>query len=262
MAAGIPQEKAVESLKLYGEMFISGISINDIDYMRGVKELSRVRTVTSVAALGILHALAGKREKAISTFEEALVDFPDETMIAKNYCFMLMTIGDMKSLSVKLFEFASKFETKSFTEMAYSHAYRFGNRDALITYMDKHIKLLSEEEGRSLAQKHKLELLEELDDAYQSTGCTQSQFSSIATIIQQVIRNFSVRAGRFEASKNGNRSYVVEVMDQDPQLIAEMNYALAELICDDETLDGCELTARFSPVRELHTGVSYVRGGK
>ncbi|MGH2339753.1 hypothetical protein ACRB9V_24415 [Salmonella enterica subsp. enterica serovar Paratyphi A] len=37
-----------------------------------------------------------------------------------------------------------------------------------------------------------------------------------------------------------------------PEKIVEMNAELAELICEQESLDDCELTARFTVEREEH----------
>ncbi|ASL90841.1 hypothetical protein BVG97_06950 [Serratia marcescens] len=257
MAAGIPKEKSVELLTTYGEMLKLGIAINDFDYMRGVRELEKIRTPASISALGVLHAVAGRFSKAEQLFESAVNEINDPHSVAINYCVVLEVTGNMAKLRDKIYEFAERFETKTFTKMAYSIAYRTGDRDALEMFMDKHIKLLSEDEGRTMAEKHKLELLGEVDDAYNTSGCTKEQFFLLASITQNVCKEFSVKTGRVEVSKNNNMSYVIDLHDIDPKIIAQMNYVLAERICMEEALDNCSLTARFSPFRELHTGVSY-----
>lgn len=53
---------------------------------------------------------------------------------------------------------------QNFSHNAYSWAYRCGEREQLEFYMEEHIKLLSESEGRSNAMKHKEELLAEMDN--------------------------------------------------------------------------------------------------
>lgn len=256
MAASIPQEKSVELLQIYGDMLQLGISINDMDYMRGVKELEKYSTVNSCSALGMLHAIAGKKEKANAVFQRALIAHNDSSL-AVNYCYMLDKTGQQDLLGQEIYRIANHFETKKFTKMAYSYAYRFGDRRALAEFMDKHIRLLSEEEGRAMAEKHKHELLSELNDAYESTGCSERQFRLITNLTLSVIKQYGAKAGRVEVSRNGNRSYVIDILDKEPSLIAEMNFSLAESICAEDELDDCELTARFSTFRDLHTGVSY-----
>lgn len=108
-----------------------------------------------------------------------------------------------------------------------------------------------------MAEKHKDELISELKSAYETTGCTNEQFALLSSIVFKVSQDFSADLGRFEASRNDNMAYVMEVKNKDPKSIAEMNFSLAEAICMEERLDNCKLTARFSPVRILHTGVSY-----
>lgn len=260
MAAGIPLEKSVELLQTYGNMLTLGMSINEMDYMRAVRDLEKFQTANAISALGILHAVAGKVSKANRFFEDSLDTTNDSPTVAINYCFMLQATGQFDSLRVKIYEYAEKFQTKSLTRMAYSSAYRFGDREGLERFMNMHIKLLSEDEGREMAEKHKLELISELDDAYKSSGCTPEQFYLLATILHNISREFSAISGRAEVSKNGNNCYVIDIPNKDPKAIAEMNYALAERVCLEERLDDCELIARFSPVRELHTGVSYDRG--
>ncbi|WLO83411.1 hypothetical protein NHB29_11900 [Pantoea agglomerans] len=256
MAALIPQEKSVELIQTYGGMLQEGISINELEYMRSVKELDRFNSVNSLSALGFLHAIAGKFAKANDTFERALLLYDDQSL-AVNFCYMLDKTQQFELLGDVVYRMANRFETKQITKMAYSYAYRFGNREALIEFMDKHIKLLSEEEGRDMAEKHKHELLGELNDAYHSTGCSEKQLQLISKITNSVIKEYGAKVGRIEVSRNGSRSYVVDILNKDPELIAEMNYRLAEVICEEEELDDCELTARFSPFRDLHAGVSY-----
>lgn len=257
MTAGIPLEKSVELLETYGDMLYRGVSINDMDYMRSARELEKYHTANSISALGILHAIAGRVSKANQLFESSVFSIDETDSIAINYCFVLQETGQFVLLRSKVYEYADRYNNKKLTAMAYSNAYRFGDRNSLEKYMDMHIKLLSEEEGRGMAEQHKLELLSEVDDAYRSSGCTNEQFALIAALTMNVSKDFSATLGRCEVSRNNNNCYVVDVTNKEPKTIASMNYELAERICSEEILDNCELIARFSPVRELHKGVSY-----
>lgn len=256
MAALIPQEKSVELLRTYGDMLQLGISVTEWDYARGIKELAKISSANSISALGFLHAIYGKLEKANAAFERGLVSFNDDSL-AINYCYMLDKTAQYEVLGSVLFSMAKRFETKEMTKMAYSYAYRFGDREALVEHMDSHIKLLSDDEGRDMAEKHKIELLSELNDAYENTGCSEAQLRLISRISHSVLKEYAAKAGRIEVSRNGSRSYVIDIMDKDAAVIANMNFSLAEAICSEEQLDGCELTARFSPYRDLQEGVSY-----
>lgn len=256
MAALIPQEKSVELVRTYGDMLQLGLSVSEMDYMRGVRELEKLNSSNSCSALGFLHAIAGKLHKANCVFERALLSHNDDSL-AINYCYMLDKTLQFELLGEVVYLMTKRFATKGFTKMAYAYAYRTGDREALLKYMDKHIKLLSDSESRSMAEKHKHELLSELNDAYDNTGCSQKQLKLISKLADTVTKEYGARAGRIEVSRNGSKSYVIDIMDKDPILISEMNFRLANVICAEDELDDCELTARFSPFRDLHTGVSY-----
>lgn len=257
MAAGVPQEKAVEQLQMYAEMLRSGISILELDYRRAIRELEAIRTVNSVSALGILHAVAGHADRAIAHFENALFEF-DDVSLAHNLMFVLKHTNNNDLLLDYVYDLADRFGGKQLTYIAFSTAYQYGDLAKTIKYIDLHNRLLSEEEGRTLAEKHKTELISELEDAYRTSGCSAEQFELLARVVSKVIKTYSAEPGLFDASRNGNASYVVDILNKSPAEIAEMNFYLAEEICAEPNLDDCRLTARFSVKRELHAGVSYV----
>ncbi|WP_449575969.1 hypothetical protein [Lelliottia nimipressuralis] len=257
MAAGIPQEKAVEQLQMYAEMLRSGATILELDYRRAKRDLEGTKTINSISALGILHAVAGFEDRSIELFENALSELND-IILARNFVFVLEVTHNDEVLFEHAYSIAERFGGKQFTEVAYSIAYRFGDIDNTIKFIDLHNKLLSEDEGRSMAEKHKDELISELEDAYRSSGCSSNQFELLARIISRVIKTHSAETGLFEVTRNGSASYVIDVINKSAVEIAEMNFYLAEEVCAEPDLDDCRLTARFSAERQLHTGVSYV----
>lgn len=257
MAAGVPQEKAVEQLQMYAEMLRSGISILELDYRRAMRELERVGTVNALSALGILHAVAGREDRAVAHFDEVLLEV-DDIVLAHNFMFVLKLTNNNELLLERVYDLADRFGGKQLTNLAYSVAYRFGDIANTVKYIDRHNRLLSEEEGLAMAEKHKAELISELEDAYRSSGCSQQQFELMARVVSRVLKTCSAETSLFEVSRNGNASYVIDVMNKSPAEIAEMNFYLAEEICSEPALDDCRLTARFSTERKLHTGVSYV----
>ncbi|MET6609177.1 hypothetical protein WH010_00170 [Klebsiella michiganensis] len=64
MAAGIPKEKSVELIEMYGDMLKAGVSIDEMSYWRSLRELENDNSSASVSALGLLHATAGFIDKA------------------------------------------------------------------------------------------------------------------------------------------------------------------------------------------------------
>ncbi|QMG40717.1 hypothetical protein HVY60_09045 [Citrobacter freundii] len=255
MATGVPQEKATQLLELYGNMLLEGMSIDEFSYRRGVRELENQSSNSSISALGFLHALYGNTHEAITTFEA--FDMMSNSTLATNYCFMLRHTGCVNLLNSKIYAFADAHRSKTLSCTAYSMAYRFGDRERLIHYMDMHIKLLSEDENRAGAEKHKLELLSEVDGAYSLSGCTSEQFHILASIIWGLTEKHRLITGYVEVSKKRSPCYVVDVPDKDADFIATLNWELAQEICNVDALDDCGLVARFSPSRELHSGISY-----
>lgn len=255
MAAGVPQEKATQFLELYGNMLLEGIAIDEFSYKRGVRELERQNTSTSVSALGFLHGLYGDTERAVAVFET--VDLLRDVVAATNFCFMLRHTGCVNRLHEYAFKLADAHQTKALTVGAYSMAYRYGDRARLEHYFDMHIKLLSEDENRSDAEIHKQELLSELDNIYSASGCSRSQFELLAKVIWTITEKHHLSSGTVELSSGVGNCYVVDIANKTPEYLASLNWELAEAICSQDALDDCEIVARFSPSRQLHVGVSY-----
>lgn len=257
MAAGIPKEKSVEYIEVFGDMLKTGATLNELSYHRFLREITTLKSPLSATALGLLHAVAGKLDKSNAAFIEAHAEY-NNVSIAYNHLVTLRLTWQDRLLKDKSYEYADLHESKRLSMMAYSLAYRFGDREGLVRYMDRHIRMLSDGEGRELANRHKDELLSELNNAYQSSNCTQEQFEKLALIISRVAKDFNAEMGLVEVSRKGSSCYVADIKNKDPKTIAEMNYVLAEAVCDEPMLDDCNLIGRFSPQRELHVGVSYV----
>lgn len=259
MASGTPKEKSVEFIKMYGDMLVSGIRITDeVMYRRSIREIERegLPSENSACALAFLHAIAGKKEKAHLLFIESYDHFKSQR-IANNHIVMLHMTGMHELEWNYSCKYADELVTKKLTRHAYSHSYRFGSMDKLVKYFDKHISLLSVEEGRDMAELHKDELISELSDAYQTSGCSEEQFLALVRVVLSVAEKFDAQIGAVEASCNSNSCYTTEIKNKSPKDIAAMNFALAEAVCDEPNLDDCALIARYSPVRKLHAGVSY-----
>lgn len=250
MASPTPQLKSSGLVQELGEMLRLGEALDEFSYRRIVRELESDNSANGISALGFAHAAAGKIDDAISLFEWA-TQF-NEQSIALNFCYVLHVNGFYQKYREVIFPFADQFYTKGLTISAAGEAYTLGDIALFEHYMDKHISLLSEDEGRSFAMEYKDRIKQEIADAYSSTNCTSEQFKLLNQVIHQVLSNYKAKTALTELSHNGVGCYVVDVIDKTPREIAEMNYSLAELICMEELLDDCSLIARFSPDRGIN----------
>jgi hypothetical protein len=76
--------------------------------------------------------------------------------------------------------------------------------------------------------------------------CTRGQFQLLMKIVSRVTREYSAQTDFAEISRGDCPCYVVEVFNKDPATVTDMNFSLAEAVCDESALDDCELIAYFS----------------
>ncbi|EKS7780396.1 hypothetical protein ACOGYP_001800 [Edwardsiella piscicida] len=254
MAAGIPLEKAQKYVEQFNALLLNKEGLDPFTEKRIREELSAAPTYATNIALSYLDAITGKLESALRYFSVSLE--VDDVELAMHYHHILLntfSYNDLRDVCVLL---ASKYRTKLFSYNALSWAYRYGEREQLEFYMDEHIRLLSESEGRSDAMKHKEELLAEMDNFYSATQCSKEQFKSLASIIWTLLSEYEAKTGFVQLSGSG--CYVVDIKNLEPKAIAKMNFDLADRVCAESKLDDCSLLARFTSPRQLHTGVSYL----
>ncbi|EQB4675863.1 hypothetical protein ACU60M_03400 [Klebsiella aerogenes] len=256
MAAGIPLEKAQKYAEQFNALLLAHEGIDPFTEKRIREELSGSPTPATNIALCYLDAITGKLENALRYLRLCLE--VDDVTLAMHYHHILLQTFSYTELSDVCVLLADKYRTKIFSYNAYSWAYRFGEREQLEFYMEEHIRLLSESEGRSKAMKHKEELLAEMDSFYSATHCTKHEFHTLASIIWELLSEYKAMTGFIQLSGSG--CYVVDINNLDPKAIAKMNFDLADRVCAEAALDDCSLLARFSSPRQLHTGVSYHAG--
>ncbi|HEG2053466.1 TPA: hypothetical protein SCS19_003424 [Enterobacter kobei] len=256
MAAGIPLEKAKEYVEQFNALLLDQEGLDPFTEKKIREELSASPTPVTNIALSYLDAITGKIDSALRYLRVSL-DVNDVSLAMHYHHILLNTFSynELKEVCVPL---ANKYRTKIFSHNAYSWAYRYGEREQLDFYMEQHIKLLSEEEGRSNAMKHKEELLAEMDNFYNATQCSKEQFQTLASIIWGLMSDYKAMAGFVQLSESG--CYVVDIKNLEPKAIAKMNFDLADRVCAESKLDDCSMLARFTSPRQLHTGVSYHAG--
>ncbi|HEH9405096.1 TPA: hypothetical protein SIA26_002603 [Aeromonas bestiarum] len=260
MAAGIPIEKAQQYLEEFGALLVEHKKLDPFTEKRVRAELSVAPTHTTNIVLSYLDAITGKVESGLPYLRSCLDVNVNDVNLAMHYYQILFNTFSYNEINRVSYSLADKYLTKRFSHAAYSCAYRYGDREKLVHYMDMHIKLLSESEGRSNAMQHKDELLAEMDNFYDATQCSPEQFKALASIIWTLLSDHKVTTGFVQLSSSG--CYVVDITDSEPKAIAKMNFELAEKVCSEPMLDDCALLARFTSPRQLHTGVSYRVGNK
>lgn len=258
MSAGIPLEKAQQYVKDLKAMLDANETLDAFTERTWRAELSSTNTTLTNLALAYLDVLTNKKEAGLRFFRLCLDASIRDFGLATHYHHVLLATKSYSEMRKVAYMLAEKYPSKMFSYLAYSWAYRYGERHELERFIDEHIKLLSESEGREDAMKHKEELLSELDAIYDSSKCSRGQFQAFASIIWSVLSDYNANTGFVQLSGRSGGAYVVDVKNLDSKTIAKMNFELADRICDEEQLDGSPLVARFSSPRKLNVGVSYV----
>jgi len=256
MAAGIPLEKAQQYIEQFNALLLAREGIDPFTERKVREELTADPTPATNIALSYLDAITGKTDDALRYLRVSLeVNDVGLAMHYHNILLHTFNYNELRDICVVL---AKKYRTKRFSHNAYSWAYRYGDREQLKFFMEEHIKLLSESEGRSNAMKHKEELLAEIDNYYSATQCSKEQVQMLASIIWALLSEYKAATGFVQLSGSG--CYIVDIHNLEPKAIAKMNFELADRVCAESKLDDCKLLARFTSPRQLHTGVSYHAG--
>ncbi|HEH9406326.1 TPA: hypothetical protein SIA26_003886 [Aeromonas bestiarum] len=260
MAAGIPIEKAQQYVEEFNALLIEHKRLDLFTERKVRAELSATPTHATNIALCYLDAITDKVESALPYLRSCLDVNVNDANLALHYNHILINTFNYREHGSVCYSLADKYLTKRLSNIAYGWAYRYGDRDQLAHYMDTHIKLLSESEGRSDAMRHKDELLAEMDSFYNATQCSREQFQILASIIWTLLGEHKAITGLVQLSGSG--CYIVDITNFEPKVIAKMNFELADRVCSEPILDNCPLLARFTSPRKLHTGVSYHAGNK
>lgn len=88
-------------------------------------------------------ATTGIRDKSNSTFDEACHEY-NHISVCFNHLMALRRTGQVSLLKNKSYEYADRYESKELSVIAYTYAYWFGDREGVMRYMDRHIRLLTD----------------------------------------------------------------------------------------------------------------------
>ncbi|CNH78022.1 MULTISPECIES: hypothetical protein [Yersinia] len=251
-----PKLKVDERFNELSSKWNANQKLDDISFIIIKNELSEDKSLQAVSTLALAYATYSKLDKAIELLEESLPH--GDANYATLYCSILYRQVNTRKLNRVIYELANNFDTKWLTYHAAGVAYAFGKISLCNEFLDKHIRLLSNDEGREAAMKYKDEVLSDMASAYEKSGCTSEQYELIGSIVEKIKSQHEVPSAKIEVSGDGGGSYVVDIDTDDVGMIVKMNKQLAEAICMDERLDNCNLIARFTPDRHKKPGVSYV----
>lgn len=216
----------------------------------------KINDLFSITVLAMAHFLVGKTEEAQKLFEDNF--YRMDSIFAHNYIILLANMHEYEKRRKAAFELADKYPSKVLTMIAANEAYALGKISLYEKFMDSHIKLLSEEEGRSDAMRHKEDMVNELDSFYRESGCTSQQFELVGTMMNVVLAKHKVAPVSCDVGASFGGSYVIDVKSKFNNKVLAMNNDLAEMVCDNPLMEGCNIVARFSPDRNAIQGAKYV----
>ncbi|CNF48515.1 hypothetical protein [Yersinia mollaretii] len=251
-----PRLKVDERFDELLEKYHAKLEIDEIHFHTIKNEMKGINSPQAIATMALAYATFDKLDMAIESMESWL-QYADVNF-ATLYCSLLFRNQDFKKIHSVIYDFADKYSSKWLTFNAASFAYSFGYTSLCGEFMDKHIRLISDDEGRDMAVKHKEDVLNDLYSAYEKSGCTPAQFELIGLIAHKIMGQYSMPSSKVEVSGRNGGDYVIDIDTKDADMVVEMNKKLAEAICLEDGLDGCNLIARFTPDRNQKPGVAYV----
>ncbi|EIT8941844.1 hypothetical protein L6372_004468 [Salmonella enterica subsp. enterica serovar Java] len=238
-----------------GELLESGTPIDEFTYRYVMRHFSSSLEGNDVSAVGFAYALNGEDEAAFEHFSKHLR--PDSPMIANNFVVCLFRRCMFRKMHEVIFDLADTFGGKMLSMMAACEAFRIGDLELIKKYIEYHCTLLTDNEDRAGAEEYMQELIGKVSSCYESKVCTPAQFALLGHLAYSILERHRYVPHNLDLFSSMGGDYRVQVEKATPEKIVEMNAELAELICEQESLDDCELTARFTVEREEHKKDTY-----
>lgn len=233
----------------------SGIPLDTWTFRDIVAECQQLDSMMSRVVLALAHIAKGDVSGGFAQIENLLPH--GDTALAKLYCNLLERFSLIEQLDKCIYSLADKYPSKWLSYKAGGIAYLTGRLSYCAKYLECHYKMLSADEEREVAEKFRLEAIDDMAQAYEFSGCTADQYKEIGYAVGRVLAAFSLP--RFQAEITGAHggSYIIEILGAEPEIVSQMNMRLADEICAIDLLDDCRLIARFSVGRKGVEGVTY-----
>ena len=205
--------------------------------------------------IALAHIAHGKIDEGLARIE-ALLSCNDYE-IARLYCMYLSKYSKLDKLDECIYSLSDQFASKELSYRAGGTAFLMGRISLCRTHLLRHASMLSEEEGRANAEAFMNEMIDDMNEAYKASGCTLEQYSTLAITMFSIAEKFGYN--RISAGVSGRHggSYTIELPEATPVTVAEMNDVLADTLATIDSLDNCNLIARFSVERPQVGGASY-----
>ncbi|HAJ2694789.1 TPA: hypothetical protein HMT16_26805 [Escherichia coli] len=239
----------------FGAMLEENASIDEFTYRYVLRNYSSSTEGNDVSAVGFAYALNGEDDLAYEHFHKHLK--MGNITIAKNFAAFLFKRHHYRQLHEIIYQLADAFGGKMLTMLAAAESYRVGDLAAIQKYMEWHCRLLSENDDKNGAEAYMHELIDGVKGCYEAKVCTPEQFRLLGDITHSILEERKLIPGSLGIFSSMGGDYLVQVEKATPEDIVLMNFNLAERICSESRLDDCEMTARFSVLRESHTKETY-----
>lgn len=252
---GTPAKASSNYVLQFGAMLEEHIPIDEFTYHYVVRNYASSQDGNDVSAVGFAYALNGEDALAYEHFHKNLKT--GNSTIARNFAAFLFKRHLYRQLHEIIYQLADSFGGKMLTMLAAAESYRAGNLELIQKYMEWHCSLLSDNDDKNGAEAYMRELLDAVRSCYEARICTPEQFKMLGDITHLILEERKLVPGSLGVYSEMGGDYLVQVEKAGPESIVEMNMVLAERICNEPLLDDCEMTARFSVVREPHAKETY-----
>ncbi|TBL49380.1 hypothetical protein EYY98_13115 [Obesumbacterium proteus] len=251
----LPARASADYILRFGDLLDTGGKIDEISYHLVMKNFQYSHEANDVSAVGFAYALNGEDENATKHFLANLNQ--GSLLIAGNFAAFLHKRWHFNQLLEVIFDLSNDYGGKMLTLMAALEAYRVGRIDMIEMHMTKHINLLGDENRRHEAEEYMHELIADVRSCYEEKLCTPNHFEMIGKITHDILEKHRLTPGGIGVFSDFSGDYAVQVQKATPDIIARLNYELAERICEIADLDDCEMTARFTMQRKSHKEFTY-----
>ncbi|HFI1945777.1 TPA: hypothetical protein ACOEXB_004377 [Yersinia enterocolitica] len=220
-----------------------------------VDECNQANSIMSQIVIALAYIAKGDVQDGLKQLELLLPS--GDAALARLYCNMLERFSKFEMLDNCIYTLADKYPGKWLNYRAGGIAYLLGRLSLCSDYLERHCNMLTLDEGREVAEKFRLEAIEDMANAYETSHCTAEQYREIGFAVGRVLAEFPSSKFRADITGAHGGSYIIEVMNADPEQVSLMNIRLADEVCSVDLLDDCNLIARFSVERENSKGVNY-----
>ncbi|WP_414667430.1 hypothetical protein [Escherichia coli] len=239
----------------FGAMLEENTPIDEFTYRYVLRNYASSTEGNDVSAVGFAYALNGEDDLAYEHFHKHLK--LGNSTIANNFAALLFKRHHYRQLQDIIYQLADTFGGKMLTMLAAAESYRVGDLESIQRYMEWHCRLLSENDDKQGAEAYMRELLDGVKGCYKAKVCTPEQFRMLGDITHLILEERKLIPGSLGIYSSMGGDYLVQVEKASPDDIVMMNNDLAERICSEPLLDDCEMTARFSVIRESHVKEAY-----